>query len=84
MRPIERLYHLAEADNLPSILQRGLMSTERLLGLVGMPEAERATLLRRHRSDSFCLSNSVVIRDQRPMPPPALARALVDGLEPAD
>jgi hypothetical protein len=84
MRPIERLYHLAEADNLPSILQHGLMSTERLLGLVGMPKAERAMLLRRHRPNSFRLSKGVVIRDQRPMPPPALARALVDGLEPAD
>jgi hypothetical protein len=84
MRPIERLYHLAEADNLPSILQHGLMSTERLFSLVGMPEAERATLLRRHRPDSFRLSESVLIRDQRPMPPAALARALMDGLEPAD
>jgi hypothetical protein len=84
MRPIERLYHLAEADNLPSILRHGLMSTERLLSLVGVPEAERATLLRRHRPDSFRLSDNVLIRDQRPMPPAALARALMDGLEPAD
>jgi hypothetical protein len=84
MRPIERLYHLAEADNLPSILQHGLMSTERLLSLVGVPEAERATLLRRHRPDSFRLSESVLIRDQRPMPPAALARSLMDGFEPAD
>lgn len=84
MRPIERLYHLAEADNLPSILQHGLMSTERLLSLVGVPEAERATLLRRHRPDSFRLSERVLIRDQRPMPPAALARSLMDGFEPAD
>ena len=84
MRPIERLYHLAEADNLTSILQHGLMSTERLLSLVGMPEAERAALLRRHRPNSSRLSESVLIRDQRPMPPATLARALMDGLEPAD
>ena len=84
MRRIEHLYHLAEADNLPSILQHGLMSTESLLGLVGMPQAERGVLLRRHRPDSFRLSKSVLIRDQRPMPPSALARALVGGLEPAD
>jgi Family of unknown function (DUF7002) len=84
MRPIERLYHLAEADNLPSILQHGLMSTEMLLSLVGVPEAERATLLRRHRPDSFRLSESLLIRDQRPMPPAALARSLMDGFEPAD
>ena len=84
MRRIERLYHLAEADNLPSILQHGLMSTEGLLGLVGMPQAERGPLLRRHRPNSFRLSKSVLIRDQGPMPPSALARALVGGLEPAD
>jgi hypothetical protein len=30
------------------------------------------------------LSASVLIRDQRPMPPAALGRALVGGLEPAD
>jgi hypothetical protein len=84
MRPIERLYHLAEADNLPSILQHGLMSTERLLSLVGVPAAEHATLLRRHRPDAFRLSESVLIRDQRPMPPAALARSLRDGFEPAD
>ena len=28
---IKRLYHLAEADNLDSILKRGLMSTRRLV-----------------------------------------------------
>jgi hypothetical protein len=84
MRRLDRLYHLAEADNLPSILQHGLISTERLLALAGIAEAERAALLRRHRPDNVRLSESVMIRDQRPMPPAVLARALDDGLEPAD
>jgi hypothetical protein len=32
-RGVGKLYHLAEASNLASILQHGLMSTERLLDL---------------------------------------------------
>jgi len=84
MQPLERLYHLAEPDNLPSIREHGLMSTEKLLGLIGMPDDERAAWLRQHRPNSVRLSDGVLIRDQRPMPPNALARALVDGLSPAD
>jgi hypothetical protein len=81
-RSLKNLYHLAEADNLASILQHGLMSTERLLGLACIGEQERAAMLRSHRGDSVRLSNGVLIRDQRPMPPAALAPALDDGLEP--
>jgi hypothetical protein len=84
MRHLRRLYHLAEAANLASIRQYGLLSTESLLALAGIAEPKRAPLLRRHRPDHVRLSDSVLIRDQRPMPPGALARALRDGLEPAD
>jgi hypothetical protein len=83
-RRIERLYHLAEADNLASILKHGLMSTERLLRVAGISEAASIALRRTHRPDNVRLSEGVVIRDQRPMPPAALARALGDGLEPSD
>ncbi len=79
-----RLFHLAEADNVPSILAHGLLSTRRLLGLAGVPEAEHRDVLRRHRPDAVRLSEQVMIRDQRPMPPGALAGALADGLEPGD
>jgi hypothetical protein len=83
-RRIERLYHLAEADNLPSILSHGLMSTERLVRLAGISKPASTALLRTHRPDNVRLHMGVVIRDQRPMPPAALAGALEDGLEPAD
>jgi hypothetical protein len=82
-RRIERLYHLAEADNLASILEHGLMSTERLVRLAGISEPASTALLRTHRPDNVRLSVGMVIRDQRPMPPAALVRALEDGLEPA-
>src|SRR6202021_3800963 len=83
-RRIERLCHLAEADNLVSILNHGLMSTERLVRLAGISEPASTALLRTHRPDNVRLRTGVVIRDQRPMPPAALAGALEDGLEPAD
>lgn len=60
------------------------MSTERLLDLADIPTSERATRLRQHRPDYVRLSESVLVRDQRPMPPAALARALDDGLDPGD
>ena len=80
----ESLYHLAEADNLPSIMKHGLLSTESLLELTGISKSEQTTILRNHRPDSVRLSGTVQIRDQRPMPPAALAVALDDGLKPSD
>ena len=81
---IARLYHLAEASNLPSILEHGLMSTERLLELARIPEADRNGRLRAHRPGNVRLSETVLIRDQKPMPPSTLERALEGRLAPAD
>ena len=52
-RGIGKLYHLAEASNLASILQHGLMSTERLLDLACVAKPERDVLLRVHRPDNI-------------------------------
>ena len=81
---VTRLYHLAEADNLDSILKHGLLSTERLLERAGLPVAERAEAMRRHRPVHVRLPTGTLIRDQAPMPPSALASALDDGMEPGD
>ena len=78
------LYHLAEADNLSSILKHGLLSTERLLALTNFTEAERSSFLRQQRRTSHHLAQGVMIRDQGPMPPAALALALEDGMDPGD
>ena len=83
-REINVLYHLAELANLPSILQHGLLSTERLLPLTGLSEAECRRALREHRPDCRTLPGGLIVRDQKPMPPKALAPALEDGLSPAD
>jgi hypothetical protein len=83
-RGVGKLYHLGEASNLASILQHGLMSTERLLDLACVAKPERDALLRVQRPDDIRLSDGVVISDQRPMPPAALVRALDGGLKPSD
>lgn len=79
-----RLYHLAEESNIASIFAHGLMSTERLLELVRMPKPKRSAFLRSHRTDCVALGPEILIRDQRPMPPGALAPALEPPMEPAD
>ncbi|MBV8586554.1 MAG: hypothetical protein JO308_09735 [Verrucomicrobia bacterium] len=69
-------YHLAEPGNLASIRRHGLLSTDRLLDLAKMPQKEREAILFQHRPESVVLPNGVIIRDQKPMPPRLLARAL--------
>jgi hypothetical protein len=81
---IAALFQLAEASNLPSILEHGLMSTKRLLNLMHVLEADRTARLRAHRPGNVRLSETVLIRDEKPMPPSALAPALEGGLESAD
>ena len=79
----EHIFHLAEGENLHSILEQGLLSTARLVARQALPDQQKAALLRGHRSTHLRLSG-VLIRDQVPMPPGALAPALDDGMEPGD
>ena len=76
-------YHLAEPGNLASIRQHGLLSTDRLLDLAKVPESEREAILFQHRPESVVLPNGVIIRDQKPMPPRLLARALPKDVPPS-
>jgi len=75
-RRIDRVFHLAEAGNWPSIREHGLLSTRALLDLAGVRGAERARIERQQRRQSMMLPNGAVVRDQNPMPPAALARCL--------
>jgi hypothetical protein len=72
-----RVYHLAEASNWPVIQREGLLCASDLLLLAGLNERERDRLDRQQRSTQAVLPNGVRIRDQRPMPPAALAGCLV-------
>jgi hypothetical protein len=77
-------YHLADPANWPSIRRHGLLSTERLLDLAKVSKKERDAILFQHRPESVVLANGVVIRDQKPMPPLLLARALPKDVSPSD
>jgi len=79
----EHIFHLAEGENLNSILQHGLMSTAKLVATCGLLDQDRQNMLRGHRSSHLRIKG-VLIRDQVPMPPGALAPALMDGMEPGD
>jgi len=71
-----QLYHLAEADNWPSIERHGLLSTRALLERAGLHGAERARFENQWRPGRVALPDGAVVRDQKPMPPAALERCL--------
>jgi hypothetical protein len=71
------VYHLAEAENWPSIQRDGLFSTRALLDRAGIDGPFRAAVEREHRPQRTILPTGWIIRDQKPMPPAALQRCLV-------
>ncbi|MGH8727370.1 MAG: DUF7002 family protein [Burkholderiales bacterium] len=71
------VYHLTEAENLPSIVRHGLLSTSALLDHLGVRGEERNAVEKQQRSARKKLADGFVIRDQRPMPPSALAQCLI-------
>ncbi|SLM48925.1 conserved protein of unknown function [Nitrospira japonica] len=77
------VYHLAEAANWPSIQRYGLLPAQVLVDRSGIKGRERAHLLGEQRKRHVVLAGGYELRDQRPMPPEALARCLV-GMTPAD
>lgn len=74
---------MADAENWTSIQRDGLFSTEELVNRAGLKGAARAAFLD-YRDSSRTLPDGEIVRDQRPMPPAALARCLDAGLVPAD
>ena len=75
-----RVYHIAEADNWPSIERDGLLSAQALFERAGARAEDRAAV-EKHRAVRAVLSDGTVIRDQSPMPPSALKPCL-RGLTP--
>ncbi|MBX3502646.1 MAG: hypothetical protein KF889_24640 [Alphaproteobacteria bacterium] len=70
-----RVYHIAEADNWPSIERDGLLSARALFERAGARPEDRAAV-EQHRPVRAVLSDGTVIRDQSPMPPAALKPCL--------
>ena len=76
-------FHFVDQANWAAVQAQGLCSTDELLrrGAFG-GDVEAA--VRAHRPLGVTLPDGRYIRDQRPMPPQALARCLDPGLAPAD
>ncbi len=83
MIQLTALYHMAEAANWPAIQREGLHSASALLERAGLSGEEREHLEKRQRLAHTELPNGVQLRDQRPMPPTALASCLI-GLTPSE
>jgi hypothetical protein len=77
-------YHWAEPSNLASIRRHGLLSTERLVALSNLPSITRKKILSQHRPSQLVLPDGIIIRDQTPMPPDLLAKALPKRISPPD
>lgn len=78
---LDRVFHLADAENWPSIRCAGLHSTTALIERAGLSEQD-AQPFHAYRSRGMRLPSGVLIRDQRPMPPSALVRCLDAGISP--
>jgi hypothetical protein len=82
-----RAFHLTHATNWPTILQHGLLSTERLLDLFEITDDVRDKVLNRRRPESVLIEHPLygraIIRDQRPLDESRLARCLTGGISPA-
>ncbi|KNZ33522.1 MAG: hypothetical protein AD742_06445 [Methylibium sp. NZG] len=80
-----RLFHMAERGSWPSIRANGLLSSSAALDLHGIAGTRRHALEREHRPERTAVgpsSNQIVLRDQKPMEPTRLQKALVDGTTP--
>lgn len=83
MIQLTSLYHMAEAANWPAIQRDGLHCASTLLDLAGLIGEERERLEKQQRLTHTELPNGVQLRDQRPMPPAALATCLI-GIVPSE
>lgn len=81
-----RLYHMAEVGTWPSIRDRGLLSASAVLDLFGIAGRQRAPFEARQRTEMMTVlpgqADAIVLRDQKPMPPDRLVKALPSGVSP--
>lgn len=81
-----KLYHMAEAGTWESIQQRGLLSASAVLDLFNLEGNQRNAYEAEYRREMLSVPHGqpeqIILRDQRPMPPERLRRALTDGTTP--
>ena len=78
-----RVYHMAERDTWPNIQAHGLRSTTAVLDWLNVDPAVRFQLRSQHRRDKVSVSSAgqtIVLRDQKPMPTKVLADSLINGV----
>jgi hypothetical protein len=82
------VFHMAEAGSWASIRERGLMSTSAVLDHFNVVGAERSRIEAGHRTTKIPVQpgrqDAIVLRDQIPMPPARLLRALGGSTTPED
>jgi len=78
----DRVYHLTDATNWPSIQRHGLLSAQALLDLAHIDQEEQLRINQHQRQTQLVLPNGTFLNDQKPMPPTALERCL-HGMTPA-
>jgi hypothetical protein len=75
-----RLYHMAWGGSWPSIKKNGLHSTDSLLQLYDVPNAEKRRILEEHRPECVEIIGKnlgkAVVRDQKPMSNNGVTKAL--------
>src|SRR5262245_60459168 len=79
------LFHMAEMDTWPNIKTEGLLSTSAVLDRAKLRGEARLVLEERHRPEKVSVDvdgRKIVLRDQKPMEPRRLERALKDGITP--
>lgn len=83
-----RIFHMAEAGTWDSIRRRGLLSASATLDLFKVTGKRRAGYEREQRQSMMAVlpdrADRIVLRDQKPMPPDRLERALTDGTSPSE
>lgn len=82
------LYHMAELGSWLTIREHGLLSVAALLDLFEIKGTRRSELFSQWRPCSVTIEHptygTAVVRDQHPMPPDKLERALEEGLSPSN
>lgn len=82
------IYHMAEAGSWDSIRARGLLSTTAALDHLGIGPGERERFESEHRAQMMTAGRAdqggILLRDQKPMPPSRLEKALPAGVSVAD
>ncbi|MBA0250510.1 hypothetical protein CR156_14870 [Stenotrophomonas lactitubi] len=83
-----QVFHMANAGSWPSIRDRGLLSATAALDILNVSGPERAGFEDRHRPEMASihpgLSDDIVLRDQKPMPPKRIEMALPSDVSAAD